>query len=80
MDFPSTVAPFIIRGITLYGIDSVLAPHQLRLEAWKRLALDLDVSRLDVITSEVGLSEVIPACSSLLEGKVRGRIVVDVAR
>ena len=80
MDFPSTVAPFIIRGITLYGIDSVMAPHQLRLEAWKRLALDLDVSKLDVITSEIGLSEVIPVCSTLLEGKVRGRIVVDVAR
>jgi acrylyl-CoA reductase (NADPH) len=80
MDFPSTVAPFIIRGITLYGIESVLAPHQLRLEAWKRLALNLDVSKLDAITAEVGLSEVIPVCSTLLEGKVRGRIVVDVAR
>jgi len=80
MDFPATVAPFIIRGITLYGIESVMAPHQLRLEAWKRLAADLDVSKLDAITSEIGLSEVIPVCSTLLEGKVRGRIVVDVTR
>jgi len=80
MDFPSTVAPFIIRGITLYGIESVLAPHQLRLEAWSRLAADLDVSKLDAITSEIGLSEVIPVCSTLLEGKVRGRMVVDVTR
>jgi len=80
MDFPSTVAPFIIRGITLYGIDSVMAPHQLRLEAWRRLALDLDVSKLEAITSEIGLSEVIPVCTTLLEGKVRGRIVVDVSR
>jgi acrylyl-CoA reductase (NADPH) len=80
MDFPATVAPFIIRGITLYGIDSAMAPHQLRLEAWNRLALDLDVSKLDAITSEIGLSEVIPACTALLEGKVRGRMVVNVTR
>jgi len=80
MDFPSTVAPFIIRGITLYGIDSAMAPHQLRLEAWRRLALDLDVSKLDAITSEIGLSEVMPACGTLLDGKVHGRIVVDVTR
>jgi acrylyl-CoA reductase (NADPH) len=80
MDFPSTVAPFIIRGITLYGIDSVMAPHQLRLEAWNRLARDLDVAKLEAIASEIGLSEVIPFCSKLLDGKVRGRVVVDVSR
>jgi acrylyl-CoA reductase (NADPH) len=80
MDFPATVAPFIIRGITLYGIESVLAPHELRLKAWKRLALDLDLKKLETFTSEVGLSEVVPTCRDLLEGKLRGRIVVDVTR
>jgi len=80
MDFPATVAPFIIRGVTLYGIDSVMAPHSLRLEAWQRLAKDLDAVKLAAITTEIGLSEVIPICSDLLEGKVRGRVVVDVTR
>ena len=80
MDFPATVAPFIIRGVTLYGIDSVMAPHSLRLEAWQRLAGDLDAAKLAAITAEIGLSEVIETCSGLLEGKVRGRVVVDVSR
>jgi acrylyl-CoA reductase (NADPH) len=80
MDFPATVAPFIIRGITLYGIESVMAPHELRMEAWKRLDLDLDVQKLESFTSEAGLSDVIPTCSNLLDGKLRGRIVVDVTR
>lgn len=80
MDFPSTVAPFILRGVTLAGIDSVMCPKERRLEAWQRLARDLDVQRLEVIAHEVGLSEVIHTAVELLEGKVRGRVIVDIAR
>jgi acrylyl-CoA reductase (NADPH) len=80
MDFPATVAPFILRGITLYGIDSVMAPLHVRQQAWQRLANDLDISKLDAITSEVGLSEVVATSQALLAGKVRGRVVVDVSR
>ncbi|AWI79082.1 MAG: alcohol dehydrogenase [Betaproteobacteria bacterium HGW-Betaproteobacteria-13] len=80
MDFPSTVAPFILRGVTLAGVDSVMCPRADRLEAWARLARDLDVSKLDLITHEIALSDAIPAASELLEGKIRGRVVVDVNR
>lgn len=80
MDFPSSVAPFILRGVTLYGIDSVMAPKPLRLEAWSRLAQDLDVKKLDAMTQEISLPEAIPAAKDIVEGKVRGRIVVDVNR
>ena len=78
MDLPATVAPFILRGVTLAGIDSVMAPREVRIEAWRRLATDLDLSRLAVMTKEVGLAEAIPLAAQLLEGKVRGRLVVDV--
>lgn len=80
MDFPSTVAPFILRGVTLAGIDSVMAPKADRLEAWSRLATDLDVSKLELITREIGLSEAIDAASELMAGTIRGRVVVDVNR
>lgn len=80
MDFPATVAPFILRGVTLYGIDSVMAPLEVRQEAWRRLSRDLDISRLEAITREIGLSETIAVATELLEGKVRGRVVVDVNR
>jgi acrylyl-CoA reductase (NADPH) len=80
MDFPATVAPFILRGVTLYGIDSVMAPLPVRQEAWNRLARDLEIARLDAITSEIGLADAIRVAGELLEGKVRGRVVVDVAR
>ncbi|MGU7855191.1 acrylyl-CoA reductase (NADPH) [Burkholderia orbicola] len=78
MDFPATVAPFILRGVTLVGIDSVMCPRAERLEAWRRLASDLDVEQLGAIGRRVGLSEVIPLAAELIDGKVRGRIVVDV--
>ena len=78
MDLPASVAPFILRGVTLAGIDSVMAPREVRIEAWRRLATDLDLSRLAVMTKEVGLAEAIPLATQLLEGKVRGRLVVDV--
>ena len=79
-DFPSTVMPFILRGVTLYGIDSVMAPLERRVEAWQRLAKDLDVTKLEANTAEISLAEAIPTGAQLLEGKVRGRVVVDVNR
>jgi acrylyl-CoA reductase (NADPH) len=80
MDFPATVAPFILRGVTLVGIDSVMCPRPERLEAWRRLGSDLDVAKLATISQEVGLSEVIPLASKLRDGGVRGRVIVDVNR
>ena len=80
MDFPGTVAPFILRGVTLVGIDSVMCPRPERLEAWRRLASDLDVAKLATISQEVGLSDVLPLASKLLNGEVRGRVIVDVNR
>jgi acrylyl-CoA reductase (NADPH) len=76
MDFPASVAPFILRGITLYGIDSVMAPLAKREEAWARLAQDLDVSKLDTLTTEIALEEAIGVAADLLAGTVRGRVVV----
>ncbi len=78
MDFPATVAPFILRGVTLAGVDSVMAPKALRLEAWSRLARDLDIAKLETITQEIGLADVIATAGKLMDGKVRGRVVVDV--
>jgi acrylyl-CoA reductase (NADPH) len=78
MDFPATVAPFILRGVTLYGIDSVMAPMALRQQAWTRLAKDLDMAKLDSITKEIGMDAVIATAAALLEGKVRGRVVVNI--
>ncbi len=80
MDFPATVAPFILRGVTLAGIDSVMCPRPERLEAWRRLGSDLDVSKLEMISNEVGLSEAIPAATKLINGDIRGRVIVDVNR
>ena len=80
MDFPATVAPFILRGVTLAGVDSVMCPRADRLVAWQRLGSDLDVAKLGQISREVGLAEAIPLAESLLKGEVRGRIVVDVNR
>jgi acrylyl-CoA reductase (NADPH) len=80
MDFPASVAPFILRGVTLFGIDSVMAPKPRRLAAWSRLARDIDGVALDLIATEIGLPGVIAAASDLMNGKVRGRIVVNVNR
>jgi acrylyl-CoA reductase (NADPH) len=80
MDFPATVAPFILRGVTLVGVDSVMCPRADRLEAWRRLSEDLDIGKLDLLTEEIGLSQAITQASALLEGKIRGRIVVDTSR
>jgi acrylyl-CoA reductase (NADPH) len=78
LDLPGSVLPFILRNVTLAGIDSVNAPQQARLEAWSRLARDLDLSKLARTTQVVGLAEVPDVVGRILEGKVRGRTVVDV--
>lgn len=80
MDFPATVAPFILRGVTLYGIDSVMAPLAVRQQAWDRLADDLEIAKLGAICHEIALSEVLTVAADLIDGKVRGRVVVDVNR
>jgi acrylyl-CoA reductase (NADPH) len=78
MDFPASVAPFILRGVTLAGIDSVMAPRAERIAAWDRLASDLDPAKLELITREIGLAEAIQAGHDIVAGKIRGRVVVDV--
>jgi len=78
MDLPSSVAPFILRGVSLLGIDSVQCPQNRRQEAWRRLDFDLDRGKLEAITTQIGLAEVIGTAESILDGKVRGRIVVKV--
>ncbi|MGV3652830.1 MAG: MDR family oxidoreductase [Noviherbaspirillum sp.] len=78
MDFPATVAPFILRGVTLAGIDSVQAPLPDRLHAWECLAREIDGAAIDAIVSDIPLEEVIPAASALLEGGIKGRVAVKV--
>jgi acrylyl-CoA reductase (NADPH) len=78
MDLPSSVAPFILRGVCLLGIDSVMCPIELRKTAWHRLASDLDRRKLAEITHEIGLDEVIAAGAKILAGQVRGRTVVKI--
>ena len=75
-DLPGTVMPFILRSVALLGCDSVMAPIERRREAWARLARDLDPALLESMTTEIGLDEAIGAAQGLMEGKVRGRIVV----
>jgi len=79
MDLPTSVAPFILRGVTLAGVDSVMCPKPERIAAWKRLASDLDMATLDAMVSDVALEEVIETAPKFLEGQVRGRIVVPVS-
>ena len=79
-DFPTTVMPFILRGVTLYGITSVLVPNPQRRDAWALMAKHLDARLLDAMTVEIGLSEAIAYAPRLIEGQVRGRTVVDVSR
>jgi acrylyl-CoA reductase (NADPH) len=79
MDMPASVAPFILRGVSLLGIDSVMCPVEPRKVAWGRLASDLDQAKLTEMTSEIGLEGVIEAGASILAGQVRGRIVVKIS-
>jgi len=78
MDLPASVAPFILRGVCLLGIDSVMCPIEKRRSAWTRLARDLDKSKLTEMTSEIPLDQVMEAGARILAGQVRGRIVVKI--
>ncbi|MFJ2991108.1 MDR family oxidoreductase [Pandoraea sp. NPDC087047] len=80
MDFPANMAPFILRGVTLHGIDSVMAPRELREEAWQRLARDLEPQKLGGISHDVGLSNAIGVGQRIVNGEIHGRVVVDVNR
>jgi acrylyl-CoA reductase (NADPH) len=78
MDLPTSVAPFILRGVSLIGIDSVMCPLAMRQQAWGRLETDLDQAKIAAMTAEIGLGEVIDAGARVVAGEVRGRIVVKV--
>jgi len=78
MDLPASVAPFILRAVSLLGIDSVMCPQPIRREAWKRLASDLDRATLQAMTTEVALADVLATAPDILGGRVRGRIVVKI--
>ena len=80
MDLNTTVAPLILRGVTLAGIDSVMCDRETRLEAWRRLGEDLDISKLDAIAHDITLEQTIDTAADLLAGQVRGRVIVDVNR
>src|SRR5215510_1004846 len=76
--FPGSILPFILRGVTMYGIDSVMLPKAPREEAWRRLGTDLPLDKLDSTVSEVGLSDLMSLAPKILKGEIRGRVVVDV--
>jgi acrylyl-CoA reductase (NADPH) len=78
MDLPTSVAPFILRGVCLLGIDSVMCPLTPRKAAWQRLARDLDPKKLSEITHEIGLDQVVGMGAQILAGQIRGRIVVKI--
>ena len=78
--FPGSILPFILRGVTVYGIDSVMLPKAPREEAWRKLASDLPLDKLDSTVSEAGLSDLMSLAPKILKGEVRGRVVVDVTR
>jgi acrylyl-CoA reductase (NADPH) len=78
MDLPTSVAPFILRGVSLLGIDSVMCPQQSRRNAWRRLETDLDAKKLATMTEQIGLSGVVEGAQRLMGGAVRGRIVVKI--
>jgi acrylyl-CoA reductase (NADPH) len=77
MDLPASVAPFILRGVSLLGVDSVMAPKALRLEAWKRLDADLDKELLAALSRTIRFEDIVPAARDIVEGRIRGRVVVE---
>ncbi len=79
-DLPATVMPFILRGVSLLGIDSVMAPKALREEAWARIATDLDAAKLAALSTTIGFDDIIETAHGILDGKVRGRVVIDMSR
>ncbi len=76
-DLHMTVMPFILRGVSLLGIDSVMQPRERRIAAWERIARDLDMDKLDAITTTIGFEDIIPTAQKIVEGKVRGRVAVN---
>ena len=78
MDLPASVAPFILRGVTLAGVDSVMCPARRRQQAWQRLAADLDLAKLDALTTRIGFDDIMQAGADIIAGKIRGRLVVDI--
>ena len=80
LDFPASLAPFILRGLTLLGINSVTRPRSERIQAWRRLAQSIDGLQLDQVTRDIELADAIDAANDLMDGKVRGRIAVNVQR
>lgn len=77
MDLPASVAPFILRGVSLLGIDSVMAPKEVRMEAWRRIGTDLDLAKLQALSTTIGFDGILDAARAIVDGKVRGRVVVD---
>ena len=77
MDLPTSVAPFILRGVSLLGIDSVMAPKALRLEAWRRIREDLDAAKLAALSTRIGFDDIVETADAIVEGKVRGRVVIE---
>ncbi len=77
MDLPSSVAPFILRGVSLLGIDSVMAPKEVRIEAWQRIGRALALAKLKALSTTIGFDDIIAAATDIVEGKIRGRVVVD---
>jgi acrylyl-CoA reductase (NADPH) len=77
MDLPASVAPFILRGVSLLGIDSVMAPRELRIEAWKRIASDLDTGKLAALSTTIGFDGIMDAARDIVDGRIRGRVVVE---
>jgi acrylyl-CoA reductase (NADPH) len=80
MDLPTSVAPFILRNVALLGVDSVGCSRDLRLEVWRRLGTDLDLAKLDAMTSTIGFDDLPVTGAAILEGKVKGRVVVEIAK
>jgi acrylyl-CoA reductase (NADPH) len=80
LDFPATVAPFILRGVCLYGINSVTISREKRESAWNQLVRDLNLHKLDAMTTEITLAQALEAAPRILAGDIRGRLVVDVNR
>jgi acrylyl-CoA reductase (NADPH) len=79
-DLPMTVMPFILRGVSLLGVDSVMQPKQKRIEAWGRIAKDLDLKKLEAITTVIGFDDIIETATNIVDGKVRGRVSVDMTK
>ena len=77
MDLPSSVAPFILRGVSLLGIDSVMAPREIRRQAWQRIGRDLDLAKLKALSTTIGVDGIVAAATDIVDGKIRGRVVVD---